>query len=136
MSTTTRDGLYYDPYDPVLQRDPFPAFRRLREEAPLYYNEEHDFYALSRFHDVENGLKNHGTLSSAKGDILELIKMDMELPSGVFIFEDPPCSHRAPGCAVSGVHAEEDERTRAADSGDVPRDARSHRGHRSSRLRR
>jgi cytochrome P450 len=90
MSATTRDGLYYDPYDPVLQRDPFPAFRRLREEAPLYYNEEHDFYALSRFHDVENGLKNHGTLSSAKGDILELIKMDMELPSGVFIFEDPP----------------------------------------------
>jgi cytochrome P450 len=97
MATTTRDGLYYDPYDPELQLDPYPVFRRLREEAPLYYNEQHDFYAVSRFDDVENVLKDHGTYSSARGGILELIKADIELPPGVFIFEDPPVhtAHRS-----------------------------------------
>ena len=45
--------IYYDPYDPDLQRDPYPVFRRMREEAPLYYNEQHDFFAVSRFDDVE-----------------------------------------------------------------------------------
>src|SRR6186713_1282328 len=90
MSTTTRDDLYYDPYDTVLQYNPFPTFARLREEAPLYYNEEHDFFAVSRFDDVENVLKDPATYSSAKGGVLEIIKLDMDLPSGVFIFEDPP----------------------------------------------
>jgi cytochrome P450 len=66
------------------------VYRRLREEAPLYHNEERDFYVLSRFDDVERGLVDHGTYSSAKGGILELIKADIEIPSGVFIFEDPP----------------------------------------------
>ena len=88
--TTTDQGIYYDPYDPELQLDPYPVFRRMREEAPLYYNERHDFYAVSRFADVESALKDHGTFSSAHGGILELIKADIELPSGVFIFEDPP----------------------------------------------
>ncbi len=90
ITTSTRDDLYYDPYDPEIQFDPFPTFARLREEAPLYYNEEHDFFAVSRFEDVENVLKDPGTYSSAKGGVLELIKLDMDLPSGVFIFEDPP----------------------------------------------
>src|SRR5262249_8492086 len=38
----------YDPYDLAINTDPYPVFRRLREEAPLYYNEQFDFYALSR----------------------------------------------------------------------------------------
>jgi cytochrome P450 len=91
VSTTKIDGeIRYDPYDPALQVDPFPVFRRMREETPLYYNEEYDFFALSRFDDVEAAFKDHQTFSSAKSDILELIKTPMELPSGVFIFEDPP----------------------------------------------
>ncbi|WP_371685589.1 cytochrome P450 [Mycobacterium sp. MFM001] len=65
-------------------------FRRLREEAPLYYNEAHDFYALSRFADVDDALVDHETFSSARGAILELIKANIEVPSGVLIFEDPP----------------------------------------------
>jgi cytochrome P450 len=89
MTMTTHE-IYYDPYDPELQLDPYPTFRRMREEAPLYYNEQHDFYGVSRFDDVENVLKDHGTFSSARGGILELIKANIELPSGVFIFEDPP----------------------------------------------
>ena len=46
---------YYDPYDFEIDADPYPVWRRLRDEAPLYYNEKYDFYALSRFDDVEHG---------------------------------------------------------------------------------
>jgi cytochrome P450 len=90
VTTTTRDEIRYDPYDPELQLDPYPVFRRMREEMPLYYDEQHDFFALSRFEDVEKAFKDPETYSSGRGNILELIKTEMELPSGVFIFEDPP----------------------------------------------
>ena len=43
----------YDPYDVDIDRDPYPTWRRLRDEAPLYRNEEHDFWALSRWDDVK-----------------------------------------------------------------------------------
>ena len=89
MSTTTSD-VYYDPYDVDIVADPYPLYRRMREEAPLYYNEPHDFYALSRYEDVERGLLNAATFISGKGGILELIRAGIELPPGVFIFEDPP----------------------------------------------
>jgi cytochrome P450 len=82
--------LYYDPYDPGIHADPYPVFRRLREEAPLYYNEKHDFYAVSRFEDVERGLLDRETYASGRGAILELIKANIEIPPGVLIFEDPP----------------------------------------------
>ena len=82
--------VYYDPYDVGLNADPYPMFRRLREEAPLYYNAQHDFYALSRFADVDKGLIDHGTFSSARGIILELVKANLEIPPGLLIMEDPP----------------------------------------------
>jgi cytochrome P450 len=66
------------------------VYRRRREEAPLYRNDEYDFYAVSRFADVERGLVDRDTYISSKGAILELIKADIEMPPGVIIFEDPP----------------------------------------------
>ena len=53
--TRRRRGLYYDPYDFEIDNDPYPIWRRLREEAPLYYNDKHDFYALSRFRMSSRG---------------------------------------------------------------------------------
>ncbi len=44
-----KSDVHYDLYDVVINADPYPVFRTLREEAPLYYNEQHDFYALSRY---------------------------------------------------------------------------------------
>jgi cytochrome P450 len=82
--------VYYDPYDVEIDRDPYPVYARLREEAPLYYNDAHDFYALSRFDDVDRGLVDWRTFSSSKGAILELIKAGIDMPSGCIIFEDPP----------------------------------------------
>jgi cytochrome P450 len=93
MTVTTGSAtsdLTYDPYDVDINADPYPTYRRLRDEAPLYYNAEYDFYALSRHDDVEASLKDWRRFSSAKGGILEIVKADMEMPPGVFIFEDPP----------------------------------------------
>src|SRR5262249_21922450 len=90
MATTTGTGVYYDPYDVGINADPYPVFRRLREEAPLYRNDEHDFYALSRFDDVERGLVDRETYISGRGAVLELINAGIEMPPGVLIFEDPP----------------------------------------------
>ncbi len=89
--------LYYDPYDVDIDADPYPVYKRLRDEAPLYYNERLDFWGLSRFADVEGALKDFKRLSSAKGDILEVVKADPAMPPGVFINEDPPehTMHRA-----------------------------------------
>jgi cytochrome P450 len=90
VTAALSDDIYYDPYDPVLQLDPYPVFRRMREEAPLYYNEQHDFFALTRFDDVEAAFKDPETFSSKRGNILELVHANVEMPAGVFIFEDPP----------------------------------------------
>ncbi|MBV9352976.1 MAG: cytochrome P450 [Mycobacterium sp.] len=87
---TVSTDVYYDPYDVGLNADPYPMFRRLREEAPLYYNAQHEFYALSRFTDVNKGLVDHEAFSSARGAILELIKANVAIPPGMLIFEDPP----------------------------------------------
>ncbi|MCF6390706.1 cytochrome P450 [Mycobacterium sp. MBM] len=88
--STAVGDVYFDPYNVEINANPYPAFARLREHAPLYYNEEFDFYALSRFADVNKALIDHETFSSARGAIIELIKANIEIPSGALIFEDPP----------------------------------------------
>jgi cytochrome P450 len=90
VTVTAPDGVYYDPYDVQINADPYLAFRALREKAPLYYNEQHDFYALSRYADVDRAMVDHDTFSSARGAIIELIKANIDMPPGVLIFEDPP----------------------------------------------
>ena len=84
------DDVYYDMYSVEINADPYPVYRRLREEAPLYYNDTHDFWAVSRYEDVEKGLLDAQTYISGKGAILEVIKADIDIPPGVIIFEDPP----------------------------------------------
>jgi cytochrome P450 len=90
MALSMESDVYYDPYDVDIWADPYPVFRRLREEAPLYYNDRYDFYALSRFADVEQGLVDNATFISGRGGLVEAIKADIEIPKGVFIWEDPP----------------------------------------------
>jgi cytochrome P450 len=90
VTVSAESDVYFDPYDAQLNADPYPMFRRLRDEQPLYYNAQHDFYAISRFADVNKALVDHDTFSSARGAILELIRSGMEMPSGMLIFEDPP----------------------------------------------
>ena len=94
MNSSSKSDVYYDPYDVEIYADPYPAFRRLREEAPLYHNEQYDFYAVSRYDDVERGLIDSERYISGRGVILELIKANIEanieMPPGTLIMEDPP----------------------------------------------
>jgi cytochrome P450 len=90
MPVLDENQLSYDPYNVEIDADPYPTYKRLRDEAPLYYNEKFDFWGLSRFVDVEAALRDVENLSSAKGDILEVVKAEPVMPLGVFINEDPP----------------------------------------------
>jgi cytochrome P450 len=89
--------LYYDPWDFGIDLDPYPTYKRLRDECPVYYNERHGFWGVSRYADVDAALKDTTRLSSAKGDILEVVMADPVMPPGIFINEDPPLHtiHRA-----------------------------------------
>jgi cytochrome P450 len=90
VTTATAHNVYYDPYDVGINADPYPTFKRLREEAPIYYNEQYNFWALSRYADVEKAFLNWEIFSSSRGDILEIVQSGMEIPPGTLIWEDPP----------------------------------------------
>jgi cytochrome P450 len=89
--------VYWDPFARDIARDPYPVYQRLRAEAPLYYNDRHDFYAVSRAADVDAALADWKTFSSSRGPILEIIKAGIEIPPGTLLMEDPPAHdlHRA-----------------------------------------
>ncbi len=90
--------VYYDPYDEVIDADPYPVWKRLRDEAPVYHNERHDFWALSRYDDVLTGLLDWETFSSARGIMLEMIDTSPNYDAAVgieglrpmVIMMDPP----------------------------------------------
>ncbi len=90
MAGRADTAVYYDPYDVGITADPYPTYARLREEAPIYYNDRYDFWALSRHADVEKALSNWEVFSNQRSDILELMKSDFDMPKGVMMFEDPP----------------------------------------------
>ena len=97
MTVTSDSEIYYDPFDVEIDVDPHPLWRRMREEAPLYYNEKYDFFALSRFDDVERGMVDWDTYRSGRGSTLEVIKANIQMPPGLILMEDPPVHdcHRA-----------------------------------------
>ena len=94
MSVISESDVYYDPYDSEIDANPYPVYRRLREEAPLYYNERHDFYAVSRADDVDRVLLDNATFISGRGGILDFIRADLQMPPAMFIYTDPPSHTR------------------------------------------
>lgn len=90
MTAQAINHVYYDPWDVELNADPYPMFKRSREEAPLYYNAVHDFYAVNRYDDVNQTLVDNRTFSSAKGNVLEILKSGMEIPPGHPYLRGPP----------------------------------------------
>ncbi|MGW6334532.1 cytochrome P450 [Nocardia rhamnosiphila] len=71
MTAASLEPVAFDPYDYVFHEDPYPVYARLRAEAPLYYNAQLDFYALSRHADVTAGFRNAAALSNANGVSLD-----------------------------------------------------------------
>jgi len=82
--------VYYDPYDYAIDADPYPVWKRLRDEAPVYCNERHGFYALSRYDDVLQGLLDHETFRSGHGIVLEMIADEAYENLPMMIMMDPP----------------------------------------------
>ncbi|MDQ1429928.1 MAG: hypothetical protein QOF40_530 [Actinomycetota bacterium] len=82
--------LYFDPYDYAIDADPYPIWKRLRDEAPLYRNEELGFYALSRYDDVLQGLLDTDTYLSGHGIVLEMITDEPYDNVPMMIMKDPP----------------------------------------------
>ncbi len=82
----------YNPYAFAVHDDPYVTYRRLREEAPAYWNTELRFWALSRFEDVFDAFRDHETYSSAGGVALESRRPLQRGagPASMMIEMDPP----------------------------------------------
>lgn len=90
MTTQQAVELYYDPFDNDIDDNPYPIWKRMRSEAPLYYNEKYNFYALSRWDDVARELPNWQAYRSGRGTTADILFSGIEVPPGILLFEDPP----------------------------------------------
>lgn len=81
--------LYWDPYDESIDADPYEIWRTMRDDAPVYRNERFDFWALSRFDDVQTAHRLPHVYSSAHGTVLELMS-PTPMSNAMMIFQDPP----------------------------------------------
>lgn len=88
----TKPQVVFDPFSEEYFNDPYDIYLRMQDEAPVYYSEEHDFYALTRHADVAGALKDHETYSSSRGCDLSMVRSE-EGPQKSIIFMDPP-EHR------------------------------------------
>lgn len=89
----TQTKLVFDPFSEDFFNGPYDTYRRLRQEAPVYYSDQYDFYALSRHADVAAAFKNFATYSSARGVDLAMVRNEDPPPHKSIIMMDPP-EHR------------------------------------------
>jgi cytochrome P450 len=88
----TKSKVVFDPFSQEFFNGAWDTYRRMQEEAPVYYSEEYDFYALTRHEDVAAGLKDYETYSSSYGIDLAMVRSGEKPPQSI-IFMDPP-DHR------------------------------------------
>jgi cytochrome P450 len=85
------EPLEYSPYDYEIHEDPYPTYARMRSEAPLFRNDELDFWALSRHEDVLAAFRNPGQLSNRFGVSLDPAAYGPEAHRAMsFLAMDPP----------------------------------------------
>ena len=88
----TKPKLKFNPVAQEYFENPYEIYKRMRDEAPIYYDEDEDFYALTRHADVAAALKDHESFSSSRGCDLGMVRTG-EVPQRSIIFMDPP-DHR------------------------------------------
>jgi cytochrome P450 len=88
----TKPQVIFDPFSEEYYNNPFDMYTRMRADAPIWYSEEHDYYALSRHEDVSAALKDHDAFSSSRGCDLAMVTSSEPPPMSI-IFMDPP-DHR------------------------------------------
>ena len=91
----TKAKLVFDPFSEDFFNGAYETYRRMREEAPVYYDEKLDFYALTRHADVAPAFKDFDTYSSARGVDLASVRHGPPVETGLrmIIMMDPP-GHR------------------------------------------
>lgn len=101
MGTAT--AVEYNPYSYEIHEDPYPTYERLRAEAPVYRNDEHGFWALSRHADVIEGFRDTATFSSAHGVSLDPAASGPHAHKTMsFLAMDPPRHGRMRGLVSRG----------------------------------
>lgn len=80
----------FDPFSSTYFDDPYETYHRLRDEAPVYYSERYDFYALSRYEDVCAASKDWATFTSTHGVDLSTLSTPLTEPLESLIMMDPP----------------------------------------------
>jgi cytochrome P450 len=98
---TTSKAVVFDPFSDDFFNTPYSTYRRLRDEAPVYYSEKYDFYALTRHADVTAAMKDAETFSSSRGIDLEMVQSGNP-PPPLIIMMDPP-DHRRMRSLVNKV---------------------------------
>jgi cytochrome P450 len=98
----TTSALVFDPFSEEFFTDPFETYRRMRDEAPVYYSEQYDCFALSRHEDVAAAFKDFETYSSSRGVTLEEIQSGRHAQQPSIIWMDPP-DHRRMRSLVNKV---------------------------------
>ncbi|OBK12667.1 cytochrome P450 [Mycobacterium asiaticum] len=87
----------FDPFSEDFFNSPYETYRRMRDEAPVYYSAEYDFYALTRHEDVAAAFKDYQTYSSAYGVDLSQVRKGQVTKHGSIIAMDPPQHRRMRG---------------------------------------
>ena len=96
--------LHWDPL--VVLEDPYPTYRRLRDEAPLYHDDERDFWAFTRYDDVQTAARDWTTYSSGASAGNDLDNgAELSQPAGDLAGIDPPSPRSDPRRAPSGIQA-------------------------------
>ncbi len=103
MTTTESAPVAYNPYAYEIHEDPYPTYARLRNEAPVYRNDEFDFWALSRHEDVLAAFRNVDTYSNAYGVSLDPSAFNKDAHRTMsFLALDPPRHTRMRSLAGKG----------------------------------
>lgn len=101
--TVTSEPLVYDPYAYEIHEDPYPTYRRLRDEAPVYRNDERDFWALSRHTDVMAAFRDAERFSNSHGVSIDPAASGPHAHKTMsFLAMDPPQHGRMRGLVSRG----------------------------------
>lgn len=81
-------AIKYSPYDDSLWSNPWPLYRQMQDEAPAYYIEELDCWALTRFDDIWQASMDRHSYTATAGTSTDALFIATEPPPPVFLFMD------------------------------------------------
>ncbi len=103
---TTTEPIVYDPYAYEIHENPYPTYARMRDEAPVYRNDERNFWALSRHSDVMAAFRDSERFSNAQGVSIDPAASGPHAHKTMsFLAMDPPATRPHAWPRLTSVHA-------------------------------